>query len=72
MQDVVWICTYCSNLQTERRSEEMKLFKRYVDDIICAVRGDPDKYLKFANSLHNKSQITLEKVNMEGIWIWLF
>ena len=38
----------------------------YVDDIICTVRGDPDKYLKFANSLQNNLQLTLENVNMEG------
>ena len=44
----------------------MKLFKRYVDDIICTVRGDRDEYLKFANSLHNNLQLTLEKVNMDG------
>ena len=63
MQDVVWICTYYSNQQAVGRYE-MKLFKRYVDDTICTVRGDPDKFLKFANSLHNL-QLTLEKVNME-------
>ena len=45
--------------------EEMKLFKRCVDDIICTVRGDPDEYLKFANSLHNNLQLILEKVSME-------
>ena len=66
MQDVVWICTYCNKQQIVGRYEEMKLFKRYVDDIICTVRGDPDKYLKFATSLHNNLQFTLEKVNMEG------
>ena len=66
MQDVVWICTYCSNQQTVGHYNEMKLFKRYVDDIICTVRGDPDEYLKFANSLHNNLQFTLEKVNMDG------
>ena len=65
MQDVVWICTYCNNQQIVGRHEEMKLFKRYVDDIICTVRGDPDEYLKFANSLHNNLQFTLEKVNIE-------
>ena len=66
MQDVVWICTYCSNQQTVRHDKEMKLFKMYVDDIICTVRGDPDEYLKFANSLHNNLQFSLEKVNMDG------
>ena len=66
MQDVVWIFNYCSNQQTVGRYEEMKLFENYVDDIICTVRGDPDEYLKFANSLHNNLQFTSEKVNMEG------
>ena len=66
MQDVVWTFTYCNNQQIVGRYEEMKLFKRYVDDIICTVRGDPDENLKFANSLHNNLQFTLEKVNMEG------
>ena len=59
-------CTYCSNQQTVGRYDEMKLFQRYVDDIICTVCGDPDEYLKFANSLHNNLQFTLEKVNIEG------
>ena len=65
-KDVVWICTYCSNQQTVGWYEEMKLFKMYMDDIICPVGGDPDEYLKFANSLPNNLQFTLEKVNMEG------
>ena len=63
MQDVVWICTYCSNQQTEGRFD-INLFKRYVDDIICTVRGDPDEHLKFANLSHNL-QFILE-VNMEA------
>ena len=67
MQDVVWICTYCSNnQQTVGRYEEINLFKRYVNNIICTVRGDPGENLKFENSLHNNLQFTLEKGNMEG------
>ena len=65
MQDVVWICTYCNKQQIVGRHEEMKLFKIYMDGIICTVRGDPDEFLKFANSLHNNLQFTLEKINME-------
>ena len=61
MQAVVWICTFCSNQQTVGHDKEMKLFKRYVDEIICTVRGDPDEYLKFAKSLHNNLQFTLKK-----------
>ena len=57
MQDVVWICSYCSNQQTVGRYEEMNLFKRYVDDIICTVRGDQDEYLKFANSLQTTNNL---------------
>ena len=71
MQDVVWIRTYCSNQQTVGYDKEMKLFKRYVDDIICTVRGDPDEYLKFAKSLHNNLPFTLEKVNMDGDLVFL-
>ena len=37
MQDVVWICTYCNNQQIVGSYEEMKMFKRYVDDIIVVV-----------------------------------
>ena len=51
MQDVVWICISCNKQQIVGRYEEMKVFKRYVDDIICRIRGDPDEYLKFGNSL---------------------
>ena len=66
MQDVVWICTYCSNQQTVGHVKAMRLFKRYVDDIICTVRGYPDVYLKFENSVHNNLHFTLEKVNLDG------
>ena len=71
MQKIVWIYIYCSNQQTVGQYEERKLFKRYVDDIICTVRGDPDEYFNFANSLHNNPQITLEKINMEGVPVFL-
>ena len=39
-------------INTEGRVDGMKLFEMRVDDIICAVCGDADEYLKFANSLH--------------------
>ena len=65
MQDVVWISTYGSSQQTEGWFEEMELFKMYVDDFIWTVRGDPDEYLKFSNSLHKKLQFALEEINME-------
>ena len=65
MKDVVSICMYCSNQQTEGLFEERNLFKSYVNVISCFVRGDPDEHLNFANSLHENLQCTLEKFNME-------
>ena len=52
MQVVVWICTYCSNQQTEGRFE-LKLFKKIDIDNICPGCGQPEEYFKFADSLHN-------------------
>ena len=49
----------------------MKLFKMFVDDIICTVHCDPVEYLKFAKPIHNKLQITLKKANKEGDLIFL-
>ena len=43
MQNVVWICMYCSNQQTEKQFEGTNFLKNHVDDIICTVRGDTDK-----------------------------
>ena len=34
------------------RFEETKLFKKYVDNVICTVRVDPNEHLKLTNSLH--------------------
>ena len=31
----------------------MKLFEKFVHDIICTVRADPDEYLKLGNKLKN-------------------
>ena len=42
------------------------MFKKFVDDIICTVCGEPDEYFKLANSLHKNLQFTLEKINVEG------
>ena len=45
---------------------ELKLFKRYVDDIVCTVKGSPLDYLEYANSLHKNLQFTLEPPNGRG------
>ena len=44
----------------------MKLFLRYVDDIVRTVRGELSCLLDAANSIHPNLQFTLEKTNSEG------
>ena len=61
MHDVVWIFAYCSNQQTVGRYEEMKLFKRYVNDLIYTVLRDPDEYLKFKKFRTQQPAIYLRK-----------
>ena len=41
----------------------MKLFKRYVDDIVCTVKGNTPDYLEYANFLHKSLQFTPETPN---------
>ena len=43
----------------------MKLFLRYVDDIVRTFRGEPSCLFKAANSLHPNLQFTLQKINSE-------
>ena len=43
----------------------MKLFLRYVDDIVKTVRGEANCVLDAANSLHPNLQFTLEETNSE-------
>ena len=45
---------------------DLNLFKRYVDDIVCTVRGNPLDYLEYAYSLHKNLQFTLETPNGSG------
>ena len=52
--------------KVEKRTLELKLFKRYVDDIVCTVKGNPLDYLEYANSLHKNLQFTLETPNGSG------
>ena len=66
MQDIVWICSYCAEKGTKKDTQELKLFKRYVDDIVCTVKGNTLVYLEFANFLHKNLQFTLETPNGSG------
>ena len=65
MQEIVWICSYCAEGRKED-TLELKLFKRYVDDIVCTVKGNSLDYLGYANSLHKNLQFTLETSKGSG------
>ena len=66
MQDIVWICSYCAEKGRKEDTLELKLFKRYVDDIVCMVKRNPLDYLEYANSLHKNLQFTFETPNGSG------
>ena len=66
MQEIVWICSYCAEKGRKEDTLELKLFKVYVDDIVCTVKGNPLDYLEYANSLHKNLQFTLETPNGSG------
>ena len=66
MQDIVWICSYCAEKGIKEDIQELKLFKRYEDDILCTVKGKPLDYLEYAYSLHKISQFYLETPSGSG------
>ena len=49
----------------------MKLFLRYVDDIVRTVRGELSCLLHAANIVHPNLQFTLEKTNSKGNLMFL-
>ena len=66
MQEIVWICSYCTEKGRKDDTLELKSFKRYVDDIVRTVKGNPLDFLEYANSLHQNLQFTLEAPNGSG------
>ena len=42
----------CKNIPVSNYGRKRKLFERYVDDIICTVKDDPNKLLHEVNDLH--------------------
>ena len=66
MQDIVWICSHCAEKGTKEDTQELKLFKRYVINIVCVVKGNAKDYLEQAKSLHKNLQFFLETPNGSG------
>ena len=65
--EIVWYFeTSCRAKNKEKDTPQVKLFLRYVDDIVRTVRGEPSCLLDADNSLHPNLQFSLEKTNSEG------
>ena len=47
-------------------TQELKLFKRYIDEIVCTVKGNPLSYLEYANLFQKNLQFTRETRNGSG------
>ena len=58
--DVVWMCMNCKKLPVGDYGRKRKLFERYLDDIICTVKNDPNKLLQEVNDLNPNLEFTLK------------
>ena len=59
MENQFWMCSLCrENDQTDiNHSSEIKVFLRYVNDIVRTVRGDTKELLDAVNNLHPILQV---------------
>ena len=65
--ETVWFCIACKKQQEADRAEKgVKIFLRYVDDIVRTVKGDPGLVLEAANKLHPNLQFTREDFDRNG------
>ena len=62
--ETVWYCIVCKKQQEADRAENcVKVFLRYVDDIVRTVKGDARLVLEAANKLHPNLQFTIEELD---------
>ena len=67
------IALLAKKLQDEDRIENnVKVFLRYVDDILRTVKGDPGIVLEAVNKLHPNLQFTIEELDRNGNLAFLF
>ena len=65
--ETVWYCMTCKKQQeADRTVNGVKVFLRYVDDIVRTVKGDPGVVLEAANKLHPNLQFTIEELDSNG------
>ena len=57
---------FCAERGTTEDTQELKLFSRYRDDVVCTVKRNPLDYLAYAHSLQKNLQFTLESPNGNG------
>ena len=51
---------------TTENTQELKLFRKYADDRVCTVKGNPLDNLDYSNTLHKNLQLTQETPNGSG------
>ena len=51
---------------TTEDTQELNLFKKYADDIVCTVKGNPLDNLDYSNSLDKNLQLIHETPNGSG------
>ena len=62
--DTVWYCmTWKKQQEADRTVNCVKVFLRYVDDIVRTVKGNPGVVLETANKLHPNLQFTIEELD---------
>ena len=63
----VWCCMTCKKQQEAYRTENgLKIFLRFVDDIVRSVEGNPGVVLEAANKSHTNFQFTIEEFHSNG------
>ena len=71
----VWYCRKFITIREKNKSvQQAKLFLRYNDDIVRTVKGDPEKVLRAANSLHPNLQSIIEtpNTNKKNWHFWIY
>ena len=62
--ETIWNCMTCKKQRAaDRTVNGVKVFLRYMDDIVRTVKGDPGVVLEAANKLHPNLQFTIEELD---------
>ena len=72
MAETVWYCIARKKQQeADRAGNGVKVFLRYVEDIIRTVKGDPRLVPVAANKLHPNLQFTIEELDSNSNLVFL-